>query len=54
MNNNTTETSVVISDSKFVEETVLNDKLDYMSVKLLSSSRNKLLQIHKDNNEEHG
>ena len=46
-----TETSVVIADSNFVIDTILNDKLDYIGIKLLSSSRNKLLQKQKDNNE---
>ena len=51
MNNDSTETSVVIADSNFVMDTVLNDKLDYIGIKLLSSSRHKLLQKQKDNNE---
>lgn len=52
MINNSTETNVVITDSNFVIDTVLNDKLDYIGIKLLSSSRHKLLQKQKDNNEE--
>lgn len=52
MKEDSTETSVVIADSNFVIDTVLNDKLDYIGIKLLSRSRNKLLQKQKDNNEE--
>jgi hypothetical protein len=45
-----TETSVAI-DSNFALDAVLNDKLDYIGIQLLSSSQQKLIQLQKENNE---
>ena len=45
-----TET-VVVMNSNLAIEAVLNDKLDYTSVRLLSNSQNKLIQLQKGNNE---
>jgi hypothetical protein len=45
-----TET-VVVLNSNLAIDAVLNDKLDYTSVRLLSDNQNKLIQLQKGNNE---
>jgi hypothetical protein len=39
------------TDSNFVVDVILNDKLDYISATLLSKSQSKLIKTLKDNNE---
>jgi hypothetical protein len=51
MDNSNTETTITV-DPNFAIQAVLDDKLEYNSVKLLSNSQNKLISTQKDNNEE--
>ena len=49
-NASSTETSVVV-DSNFAINTILEDKLDYAGITLLSQNQNKIIKTVKGNNE---